>query len=131
MVHFSTKSIRIPGRNSAIHTLSGRVIGSGMGSVILDGGIGGQSSYHGIDDYIETTHRNPFIGTKVRNQPKMTEGQGLADKIQSTLSRLNITKHKRIGGSGAQIRDTVMRLPSGGAFDAPKPFKRKNIVMTM
>ena len=122
MVHFSTKSIRLPGRNAVLHTLTGRVIdGHGIGSVLLDNGMGGQSSYHGIDDYINTSHSNPFVGQRVRNQPKMLEGQGLADKIQSSLSRLNISTP----------RNHVMMKPTGGNFDAPKPVKRKNIVMSM
>lgn len=122
MVHFSTKSIRLPGRNAVLHTLTGRVIdGHGMGSVLLDNGIGGQSSYHGIDDYVSTVHYNPFVGQRVRNQPKMLEGQGLADKIQSSLSRLNISTP----------RSHVMMKQSGSNIDIPKVVKRKNIVMSM
>lgn len=34
--------------------------GKGMGSVLLNGGIGGQSSYSSVDDYITTTGRNPY-----------------------------------------------------------------------
>ena len=34
--------------------------GMGMGAVLLNGGIGGQSSYSSVDDYISTTGRNPY-----------------------------------------------------------------------
>jgi len=34
--------------------------GMGMGSVLLDGGLGGQSSYESVDEYISTTGRNPY-----------------------------------------------------------------------
>jgi hypothetical protein len=31
--------------------------GRGVGSVLLDGGLGGQSSYESVDDYVSTTGR--------------------------------------------------------------------------
>ena len=34
--------------------------GMGMGAVLLNGGIGGASSYSSVDDYIATTGRNPY-----------------------------------------------------------------------
>jgi len=42
-----------------IHNTRG-LRGKGMGSFLLDGGIGGQSSYSSVDDYISTTGRNPY-----------------------------------------------------------------------
>jgi hypothetical protein len=43
------------------HTVLGKAImkknqGTGMGSVLLDGGLGGQSSYSSVDDYLATTN---------------------------------------------------------------------------
>jgi hypothetical protein len=56
------------------------MVGSGYGTVLLDGGMGGQSSYFGIDHYIQTTGRDP----------RSVSGNGLADKISSKLKNLNI-----------------------------------------
>jgi len=57
--------------------------GKGMGSVLLStGGAGSASSYIDIDDYIDTTGRNPF-GSK---------GQGIKglSELSQKLSKLNI-----------------------------------------
>lgn len=42
------------------HQTRGKMQGKG-GSVLLDGGKGGQSSYSSIDDYISTTRSNPVL----------------------------------------------------------------------
>lgn len=69
--------------------------GEGMGSVILDGGMGGQSSYHSIDDYINTTGINPELGLA-------KTGRGLESmnkKLESLLvksKKLNPKKEKNI-----------------------------------
>lgn len=52
--------------------------GTGVGAVLLDGGLGGQSSYSSLDDYINTTGRNPLA------KPK---GQGLA-KMNAQIENL-------------------------------------------
>jgi hypothetical protein len=57
--------------------------GKGMGSVLLNtGGPGSASSYIDIDDYMETTGRNPF-GAK---------GQGIKGlaKLSDRLSKMDI-----------------------------------------
>lgn len=41
-------------------------MGRGMGSVLLDGGLGGQSSYASIDDYLNTTNR--LTGSVIKGQ---------------------------------------------------------------
>jgi len=60
----------MPGRSNrpmkSLHT-RGSVMGSGIGSVLLDGGNGLASSYRGIEDYVKTTG-NPI------------KGAGLSDK---------------------------------------------------
>ena len=83
MLH-RTNHIVFPHSNAKMKTLTRSFNGAGYGSVLLDGGIGGQSSYYGIDNYIETTGRDPITNTKVR-------GNGLADRISSKLSKLNIS----------------------------------------
>ena len=67
-------------KHSSLHKT---VIGSGYGTVLLDGGLGGQSSYFGLDNYYDTTNLN---------KPKIypTQGEGLSDKISSKLSKLKI-----------------------------------------
>ena len=61
----------------ARHT-RGTVKGIGIGTVLLDGGMGGQSSYDNMDDYVATTG--------------VMRGQGLGKSITSKLGKLNIQK---------------------------------------
>ena len=80
------KHILIPGSNAKMRTLTRSFNGAGYGAVLLDGGLGGQSSYSSIDDYIEKTGRNP----------KSSTGRGLSDKINDKLKNLTIdNKPKR------------------------------------
>ena len=78
-----TNHIMFPTSNAKMKTLTRSFNGGGYGTVLLDGGIGGQSSYFGLDNYIETTGRDPRTTT-------MTKGNGLADRISSKLRKLNI-----------------------------------------
>ena len=78
MVHH----IILPNSNAKMRSLTRTFNGGGYGSVLLDGGLGGQSSYNGIDNYIETTNR-------IKGHNKIT-GNGLADIISSKLGKLNI-----------------------------------------
>ena len=83
---YKTSSIHLPFRASKMNSLHRRVIGGeGTGSVLLDGGIGGQSSYHSIEDSEHTTKSMP------QRRP-ITQGSGLADKIASKLSNLKLEK---------------------------------------
>lgn len=75
-----TSQIVLPFSNAKMKTSHKTLQGNGVGAVLLDGGLGGQSSYHGIDDYYETTNMNPS-----------TKGKGLADRISNKLSKLNIS----------------------------------------
>ena len=78
------------------YSKNGGTIGCGIGGVLLDGGIGGQSSYPSVESYMETTGRNPFTNTIDRPQKiQLTSGSGLADKIASKLSKLNLDKPKK------------------------------------
>lgn len=80
------KHIVLPNTGSKMRTLTRSFNGAGYGTVLLDGGLGGQSSYSSIDNYIETTGRNP------RNPG----GKGLSDNINAKLKNLSInTKPKR------------------------------------
>ena len=72
--------IVFPHSNAKMKSLTRTFNGGGYGSVLLDGGMGGQSSYYGIDNYIETTGRDP----------RPSKGKGLDDKISSKLKNLNI-----------------------------------------
>lgn len=82
-------SVALPFSNAKLHSHKSSVIsGSGMGSVLLrTGGAGAGSSYIDIDDYIAITGINPYT----RSMPKLT-GKGLADRLGSKLSSLNIEK---------------------------------------
>ena len=73
------------------HTLLGKTIvkknqGTGVGSVLLDGGMGGQSSYSSVDDFLNTTNLS---------KPKKS-GMGLAevgDKLEDLVVK---PIHKKI-----------------------------------
>lgn len=81
MVHFTTQKIKLPHLTTKIRSISRNAIGG----FLLDGGEGRQNSYHGIDDYINTTGRSPY-----KNQ---VQGTGLADKIGGVLRNLNLNKN--------------------------------------
>tara|TARA_R110000744_G_scaffold56867_4_gene119843 strand:+ start:610 stop:831 length:222 start_codon:yes stop_codon:yes gene_type:complete len=53
------------------------------GSLLLDGGLGGGSSYSGVDDYIATTGRNPMKGTGIG-------GGSLGKNLNAKLGKLSI-----------------------------------------
>ena len=100
----TTRHIMLPYSNAKIrslnrHAKNGGTVnsqGCGIGTVLLDGGIGGQSSYPSIESYIETTGRNPYTNMIDRPQKiQLTSGSGLADKIASKLSKLNLDKPKK------------------------------------
>ena len=69
----------IHGHGAKFGTLHRNLIGSGIGGVLLDGGLGGQSSYASPQAYTHAT------GRKI-------DGSGLSDKISNTLKNLNISK---------------------------------------
>lgn len=62
--------------------------GRGIGSVILDGGMGGQSSYESIDDYVNTANVSPSISSY---------GSGLKglEKIRNKMENLVIKPSSR------------------------------------
>lgn len=63
------------------HTRGG-MRGKGIGSVILDGGMGSQSSYSSLDDYLATTN---------------VRGSGLSglDKIRGKMESLTVMPSKK------------------------------------
>jgi hypothetical protein len=62
--------------------------GRGIGAVLLDGGLGGQSSYYSVDDYVATTNASPIVSTS---------GQGLKglEKIRTKMENLVIKPSTR------------------------------------
>jgi hypothetical protein len=76
------------------HSATARIHGGGAPTFLLDGGIGGQSSYQSIDDYMNITGRDPYNNKMARPQviPALKSGSGLADKIASKLSKLSLDK---------------------------------------
>jgi hypothetical protein len=78
-------------------SINPRIHGRGAPSFLLDGGIGGQSSYPSIEAYMETTGRDPYNNKMTRPQtiPALVSGSGLADKIASKLSKLTLDKPKK------------------------------------
>jgi hypothetical protein len=95
----STQHIFLPHSSAKLramnrHSVSARIHGRGAPSFLLDGGIGGQSSYQSVDDYMNITGRDPYNNKMSRPQliPALKSGTGLADKIASKLSKLSLDK---------------------------------------
>lgn len=74
--YFKGGSIRL---TTMRHTKATNVRGMGMGSVLLDGGLGGQSSYSSMDDYMNTT--NKLVGSVIK-------GQGAKQPLKNIIPRL-------------------------------------------
>ena len=97
----ASRHIMFPHSNAKIRALNrlsknGGTLGCGIGGVLLDGGIGGQSSYPSVESYITTTGRNPMTNSIDRPQKiQLTSGSGLADKIASKLSKLTLDRPKK------------------------------------
>jgi hypothetical protein len=79
------------------HSATARIHGGGAPSFLLDGGIGGQSSYSSLNEYMNITGRDPYNNKMTRPQviPALRSGTGLADKIASKLSKLSLEKPKK------------------------------------
>jgi hypothetical protein len=60
--------------------------GSGVGAVLLDGGMGGQSSYQSLDAYKNATGMNPTM--------RQVKGKGL-EKLSDKISGLSILPPKK------------------------------------
>lgn len=76
-----TKHIFLPNSNAKMKSLTRSFNGGGYGAVLLDGGMGGQSSYNSLEHYYDTVNKEPN---------KNARGYGLSDKISSKLNKLNI-----------------------------------------
>lgn len=70
---------------SKSHQIRGKIKGKGMGSVLLDGGLGGQSSYDSIDAYEAATGRVP-VGAGLRALPTLKKSK----PSRSTNIRFNL-----------------------------------------
>ena len=69
-------------KGGSIRLISGKhnnARGMGMGSVLLDGGLGGQSSYASVDDYLNTT--NKLVGSVIK-------GRGAKQPLKNIIPRL-------------------------------------------
>lgn len=75
--------ITLPNMGVKMNTLHKKIKG---GSFLLDGGMGGQNTYNGIDDYIATTNQ--------KQATRLNQGKGLSDQISSKLKNLNINPKK-------------------------------------
>ena len=73
----------------------GKMKGKGVGSVLLDGGIGGQSSYGSIDEYISTTGRNPnVVGGSGMSKPLEFKRDEMNSKIKSMMVKPKVKNIK-------------------------------------
>ena len=72
------------------HQTRGRMKGKGSGSFLLDGGLGGQSSYSSIDDYISTTGRNPNQITNMGGMGMMKPLTFKRDEMNSKIKSMMV-----------------------------------------
>jgi len=83
----------IPGINKTMlnRNTRGAKTGKGIGAVILDNGMGGQSSYSSMNDYLETTNAPAPVGMGLKGLDKIrTKMQNLM--IKPTIRRQNNIK---------------------------------------
>lgn len=59
-----SKLVYIPAVGKSMHSKHTR--GRGVGSVLLDGGMGSQNSYSSIDDYLSTTNAAVPVGAGLK-----------------------------------------------------------------
>jgi hypothetical protein len=90
--YFTGGSIRL---TTMRHTRA--MTGRGAGSVLLDGGLGGQSSYASLDDYMNTT--NKLVGSVIKGR----------------------------GGAKAGLKNIIPRLEALSAIKSRKAKKEQNI----
>jgi hypothetical protein len=84
MVYNIVSHHSLPFRSQTMKGVGKHSQGQGMGSLLLNkGGAGGASSYIDIDDYIDTTGRNPY------KSDQHAKGKGF-EKLSSKLSNLKI-----------------------------------------
>lgn len=67
--------------------------GKGIGAVILDGGLGGQSSYSSIDNYVATTNTNPNISAYGNGLKGLEK---IRNKMENLIIKPSIRKPKNI-----------------------------------
>lgn len=67
--------------------------GRGIGNVILDGGLGGQSSYFSVDDYISTTKASPIIATSGRGIKGL---DSIRNNLENLIIKPSVKKPKNI-----------------------------------
>ena len=95
---YGTQRAYMPTSGGTIHTGRRRHIhGRGMGSVLLNkGGAGSGSSYSSIDDYIATTHNNPYANPIVGGSLGKRSLLSMNKKIEGLLVKSNHKKEKNI-----------------------------------
>ena len=80
------------------HQTRGKMKGKGIGGVLLDGGLGGQSSYSSVDDYISTTGRNPNtlqnVGGSGLSKPMGFRRDEMNSKIKSMMVKPKVKNIK-------------------------------------
>jgi len=85
LAHFPRMNKTIVARHTR-----GSMRGRGVGSVILDGGVGGQSSYYSMDDYLGTTNAPAPIGSGLKGLDK------IRNKMENLVIRPSVKKPKNI-----------------------------------
>ena len=97
MVYNPVRYSVLPGRTATVMSHVHRIkpAGTGMGSVILQrGGPGSASGYRDLDDYINTTGRNPIIESQTIRSA-LPSGSGISSKLADKLSKLTTETGRR------------------------------------
>jgi len=88
---YKTNLVYIPNMSRSSVMKGSRMRGRGIGAVLLDGGMGGQSSYSSIDDYVATTNaRYPKTGAGLAGLDK------LRGKMENLMVKPKVVKSKNI-----------------------------------
>lgn len=98
MVYNPVRYSVLPHRNATIFSHAHRVkpSGTGMGSVLLSrGGPGGASAYRDMDDYIQTTGRDPLQDSMKSRKVLESRGSGMSSKLADKLSKLTTDTGRR------------------------------------
>lgn len=74
---------------SSLHT-RGSKQGKGIGAVMLDNGMGGQSSYSSIDNYLATTNAPVPVGSGIKGLDK------IRNKMENLVIKPSMRKPKNI-----------------------------------
>lgn len=80
-------------KSTVSRNVRGAKIGRGIGAVLLDNGMGGQSSYNSIDDYLATTRASPIVASAGSGLKGL---ESIRNKMENLVIKPSVRKPKNI-----------------------------------